>query len=455
MTVGIRKHLAAPSWRATVGIAGTVGLVAAGLVPTATALPVFSDNVHGLYGGANCNGGDVCVTQVGDKAQVEYEVQLAPIINSNDHVQTSGTMRMYIPRIVEDVAITATHYPVPVASDWSDEDNWKYQAELFPVVEANTPIEMDIQDGFNENEMTFPNTYNDEGDTKLNGWSHYEGNQELNQDEGGETGYKGSTLEAGFPTLAGDQPDWDVYETGRPNAPGVWTFHVTGTVETTTDDMWIPIRAMNKGWRCFHEGGGAGSYEDGCQSLAEYSWGRTGELPPTTTGDSNRDEVAKFYELNNTPHGVTGVGTCAVTRETGRYDYIGADIEGSMTGNGLDKYVQTFDLHANPAVTYVGSMVGFEDGCDQAAFHITLCDKAEDGDGSTSPSDVPEVKEPDSEDVPEGAPAPAPAPEVDGGDDDVIREEVNRHRDQNPEGSVTYRKPGARVVTGGHLVRDV
>ncbi|XP_030882147.1 p53 apoptosis effector related to PMP-22 [Leptonychotes weddellii] len=34
------------------------------------------------------------------------------------------------------------------------------------------------------------------------------------------------------------------------------------------------IQTSSLWWRCFHEGGGSGSHEEGCQSLMEYAWGR-------------------------------------------------------------------------------------------------------------------------------------------------------------------------------------
>lgn len=159
------------------------------------------------------------------------------------------------------------------------------------------------------------------------------------------------------------------------------SFRLSGKVKTDSEDTYVPIRVKSTNWRCFTESISPGAYEDGCQNLAEYDWGRTGMLPPLEF--SSDEKKTKFYEENLKPDGLTSPGRrCAVTKDTPvDLGTIGHDIEPAAE---YGKYLQTFDLHANPAVTYVGALNGPEDMCDSAVFHISLCNED---------SDTPETPE--------------------------------------------------------------
>lgn len=182
----------------------------------------------------------------------------------------------------------------------------------------------------------------------------------------------------------------------------------------------LPLRATNVGWKCSQEGGGLGfgSYEEGCQSLADYWWGMHSGLPQySLTSDTVNNQLID----NNTESGLktnpqapaTG-RKCNVTKD----EMVGADgashidyatIFGDEPGLGLptwimdssfrfhwvggepeivpwiddfwfarpltendkqrlaayayfsvgDQYMKTFNLRANPAVGYtVSSLYG-------------------------------------------------------------------------------------------------
>ncbi|MEX3505769.1 hypothetical protein, partial [Corynebacterium sp. LK2510] len=145
---------------------------------------------------------------------------------------------------------------------------------------------------------------------------------------------------------------WSAYTMGLERV-GVYTFTVKGKVTATSENTWVPIRAENKFFKCSQEGGGVGSYEEGCQLLKDYDWARTGELPPVSTAD-NAAQVNSFYEINDTPHGISGTGNCAPTVETGRFDTIASDTR--TTIGSLRNYPTTFNNWANPAVEYRGSL---------------------------------------------------------------------------------------------------
>ncbi|MGJ9552133.1 hypothetical protein ACRQE2_08030 [Actinotignum sp. GS-2025b] len=177
----------------------------------------------------------------------------------------------------------------------------------------------------------------------------------------------------------------------------------------------LPIRAINKLWKCSQEGGGPGSYMAGCQSLQEFEWGRMGDLPAYSLSDPAVNAAARERV---TDAGLTGSPQCVVTRETGRNDLIGKDIEGSL-GAG-DWYTYLYALHANPAVTYTISGVG-EDGCDQAAAVITLCEQPEPSPEPTpepEPSESPEP-EPSTSPEPSESPEPSTTPVPEPGDRSV------------------------------------
>ena len=183
------------------------------------------------------------------------------------------------------------------------------------------------------------------------------------------------------------------------NSLGVQTYRITGKVKTESDLAYLPIRAKQNFWKCSQEGG-FGNYEEGCQSLMEYAWGRTNDTLPSYS--LKNDEVTKRNVKKDTPGGLRGSLQCAVTEENDKLDWIGDDkpernVDGyPSTGY---KYAQTFTLNQNPDDIdyFVGGFGTKEDGCDQAGIKISLCQESSNGqDDSTRPDDT-SVTDPDGD----------------------------------------------------------
>ncbi|QDZ42415.1 hypothetical protein [Corynebacterium sp. sy039] len=330
---------------------------------------------------------------MGDETQVTWQVQLSPLVMSDDHLQTSRGAQIMIPSTVKDVSIRLTHMP---AQKYYSSDNRSWSFVPAKMVDYQVPIVNSVEE-LKDNETYHVSSFvkNPFGSLlKYDGYS-----EDLSNHEGKQYGVQRSSF--------ADQPDWDFYQIGL-YALGVYTFEVTGTVEAVGEDTYVPIRAENTLWKCSSEGRGPGSAEEGCQYLKDYYWGRSAELPPVSIPLIAEDEsassarkaeivqrnkeialenerIAALYADQGTRHGLTGVGTCAVTRDTGRFDTISTDIEAAAP-NKYGAYVNTFNLHMNPRVGYYGSLDGGEDNCDQGFQHITLCPDEE--------SEVPPSEEP-------------------------------------------------------------
>ncbi|MBP3088188.1 hypothetical protein EML15_03355 [Corynebacterium sp. sy017] len=348
---------------------------------------------------------------MGDETQVTWQVQLSPLVMSEDHIQTSRGAQIMIPSTVKDVSIKLTHMP---AQKYYDFPNGSIMPTVVPakMVDYQVPI-VNSEEELTDNETYYVSSFVKNPHGSLENIDSY---------QGGSYGVE--------PSSYGYQPDWDFYQIGL-YAIGIFTFEVTGTVEAVGEDTYIPIRADNELWKCSSEGGGPGSAEEGCQSLKDYYWGNSGELPPVSipmiaeddSASSARkaeivqrnkeialenEKIAALYAEQGTKHGLTNVGACAVTRNTGRFDTIGNDVE--TAGEKYGKYVQTFNLHLNPGVRYFGPLNGAEDNCDQGFQHITLCPDEE---TEVPPSEEPvESEEPTpSEETQE--PTPSDEEEVD------------------------------------------
>lgn len=183
---------------------------------------------------------------------------------------------------------------------------------------------------------------------------------------------------------------------------GVQTFRITGKVKTESDLAYLPIRAKQGFWKCSQEGG-FGSYEEGCQSLMEYAWGRTNDILPRYS--LKNDEVTKENIKHDTKDGLHNSLQCAVTKETGRNDWIGEDdpvreLDGTTSWG--KKYYDTFTLgyrSSDPKFKQADYFISAdmnEDSCDQAGLTISLCeaDKPTDKPSSSTPSEDNPVDKP-------------------------------------------------------------
>lgn len=111
----------------------------------------------------------------------------------------------------------------------------------------------------------------------------------------------------------------------------------------------LPLRATNVVWKCSQEGGGSGSYEEGCQSLSDYWWGDHSGLPQYSLTDST---INNQLIDNNTE---SGLKTNAQAPATGRRCNVTKD--------------EMVDENGASHINY-GTILGDEPGLDQQTFRI-------------------------------------------------------------------------------------
>ncbi|MBP3088093.1 hypothetical protein EML15_02845 [Corynebacterium sp. sy017] len=318
---------------------------------------------------------------MGDETKVKWQVQLSPLAIAENRIQATHGAQIMIPSTVKDVSIKLTHMPDESPQETEDYDPVQEVDYQVPIVES-------------KDEVTDNDTYKVSSFVKNPDGS-------LADDKTGIYGVQ--------PSSFAEQPDWDFYQVYL-NTIGIFTFEVTGSVESVGDDTYVPIRADNMLWRCASEGGandshGVGSAMEGCVSLKESEWAQTGELPPVTTkeqSEDTRNKIVELYKKQGKVDGLTGVGACAVTQNTDRFDTIGSDIEDAAEGK-HHAYRDMFNLHLNPTVRYYGPLNGDEDNCDQGFQHITLCPDEE--------PEVPPSKEPVESEEPQESEEPTPSEE--------------------------------------------
>ncbi|MBP3088171.1 hypothetical protein EML15_03270 [Corynebacterium sp. sy017] len=311
---------------------------------------------------------------MGDEKQVTWQVQLAKLVSSDDHIQTSRGAQIMIPSTVKDVSIKLTHMPDESPQETEDYDPVQEVDYQVPIVDSMEEVPDD-------------ETYYIASFVK----NPYGSLSEV-KDSVATYGVDPSTFE--------NQPDWDFYQAGL-LGNGIYTFEVTGTVKAVGADTYVPIRAENMLWKCGFEGVTPGSAEEECQNLKEKVEFRTGELPPVTTAEQSeetRNKIVELYKKQGKVDGLTGVGACAVTQNTDRFDTIGSDIEDAAEGK-HHAYRNKFNLYLLPQVNFYGSLNGDEDNCDQGFQHITLCPDEE--------TEVPSSEEP----VESEEPTPSEDPE--------------------------------------------
>ncbi|MGJ9632549.1 hypothetical protein ACRQG4_08570 [Actinotignum sp. GS-2025c] len=347
---------------------GSAALVAAlagvGLLPPATAGAMNTQlafNVRSLTGGAvNCQGGDTCVEKIGDVAHVTYTVQTTPLVVSSDRIQTARGTSIFVPAVLENVKLTLTSVP-DKAREVAEQSDPRITTttpvkpvdQPLPVIEIKRNSEGELESPLNGGLVS-----SDVTDPELGVWRIPAGTAKAG-DAPSYFGYNGPVKNMEL---------YDEYTFGV-NEPGVYTIKVEGDVTVQSELTVLPIRATNKLWKCSQEGGGPGSWEEGCQPLTDYDWGQMDELPKYSLTDAATNN---FLAGHHTPAGLTGSTQCIVTGESGRADLIGTDTGESQAVHNL--YSQVFALRYNPAVTYYLSGVN-EDGCDQAAAVVKICAK--------------------------------------------------------------------------------
>lgn len=419
---------------------------------------LIKENVTNLIpnsGVTNCKSGQSCIDPKTKTAHVEYKVQVANFgVISSDYGQTADrNAEIAIPNILENVEVKLdSYYPnkktidetgidqkviypntklnIVDPEDGEDFDYYNYNGykdKMEEAAQSSDNPEKAKLDYFLENGLVYKRSF----EQIINGKSDNFGIQ-MHLNNNPEVTWKDYGYTHG-PKWVKDDDDSNQY--GSHNAElydylqvtsdgfsGLFTYTISGDVKIDSDveEIYLPIKVEQKSWKCSQEGGGTGAYQEGCQSLKEYPWGITGDLPKY---DVNDPEVNKELAKNYSPDGLKGNPFCAVTKDLGREDRIGEDIEqinlnrfislnhlnsdrpsnnelyNQLVSEGYefdrqysrpgiyevtnnknpiysigDMYTKQFALHANPAVQYAVAGYGVaEDGCDQAAIKLTWC----------------------------------------------------------------------------------
>lgn len=367
------------------------------------------DNVDNsnLSGGVNCNGTQgSCIQKVGDTAEVEYYLQFGNGLLSDDHGQTGRGKAVAFPSVLENVKLEVVSVPsekgyqvttvnkeVPLEVAEFDPTLRGPDNSLGALVVAQNGKKTVLAGGSVDPSSSSTDFYAlhipgeeifDEADFR----SDQQGVPAPNT-IGGVNDDRGVLSEVAIGEMQRDQP-YDLILFDTPARPGVTTLKLTGTVKTQIDSTFLPIRVRDSMWKCSQEGGGNGSYEEGCQSLAEFEWGRISDpLPEYSLTDTT---VNQNLKANYNGHGLMGSNQCRVTADLGRFsnrglvldrigtDFIevGAEDAYSLSHSSFaNAYANQFSLHANPTVNYLLPGLGLlEDGCDQSGVLIELCSKA-------------------------------------------------------------------------------
>lgn len=378
--------------------------VSVGAAPVAGAY-LETDNVLNITrgGGVNCNGKNVtCFEKVGDKVRVEYTLQFSNGVSSDDHGQTARGRAVAVPSVIEDLTLDL----VSVPEGESDEDFPTRGPVGSQIVNKNVSLK-NFFDGEGWSDQAGGNlditTPKDEfyaswikGEDVFTVWDKgLEPDFKENRDVIPANSLSSSGPSTPLSTIAiGDMSrdsQYDILVFGTAARPGVTTLKLSGWVTTQSESTYLPIRIRDVFWKCSQEGGGAGSDSEGCQSLAEYEWGRIeSPLPEYSLTDQRITEANK---RNHTAHGLNGASQCAVTedlavtRGTAVRDEIGADVAPRTLRYGHGQivetqsfavaYANTFTLKANQQVVYHVAGYGVnEDGCDQAGILIEQCPDA-------------------------------------------------------------------------------
>ena len=174
------------------------------------------------------------------------------------------------------------------------------------------------------------------------------------------------------------------------NNYGISNYTISGDVkiDSDIDEIYLPIKAELKQMACpvkYDEILFNGkSISEECRSLKKFDWAKTGDLPKYDINDASVNKnLAKHYS----PDGLGGNPFCAVTRNVGREDKIGEDVnprnmnisekDGPEIYSIGDMYANKFNIPESNSDYIIGGYGVNEDGCDQAAVKVVRCDEKE------------------------------------------------------------------------------
>lgn len=368
----------------------------------------------------NCENGEACIDPKTNTAHIEYKVQgVSSGVKSSDHGQTSSRgIEIAVPKVLDNVEITLDSYLPGKATakevgieeklikvgnkleihNMSINDDSSRALRIYEdrlnnaeyIAQAKDPessAEKARFDAFLKYNPALMYKFEDAGITNIS--SILNGNIDIHNNI------------AKQDDISQNSELYNYIQIPSGEYQGLMNLTIKGDVKVDpeVDEFYLPIKAESKSWKCSQEGGGLGSYEEGCQLLKEYYWGQTGSLPKY---DINDKEVNAEIAKNLTADGLSGNSMCAVTKDLGREDLIGEDVnkralnrlpndenkEGAVYSAG-DAYARVFTLQANDKVDYTVAGYGVdEDGCDQAAIKVVRCDEEE----KETPKPTPDIK---------------------------------------------------------------
>lgn len=354
-------------------------VAAAGLLATACATVVVPEAEAMWYdfrqppqtvnsGEANACGGDACVEKIGDTAKVKMRVQVQPVmLTSSDDSRTIGGAGVFVPKMLKNPTFTLVSTSNP-ESDKTNPDMplprpVALHNKVIPVKGSNDSypprdwLKVDPDTG---KHVITAQPYLDKTDAVDNGLGFSEMNNQ-------------------------NLKDYDLYSLPVTTFHTIMTVDIEGDLAVTEEDMYVPIRVLEATWHCI----------DGvCESFKSYGFNEIGMLPPAHEGipQSEKDYMASM----NTPDGLGGYGRCNVTRDGnlangGYLDRILEDIN-SPGMSPADKYIAENKARLGMSSTFLITGLNVpEDGCDTAAFHVTICDAALTETPTPTPTGTPEV----------------------------------------------------------------
>lgn len=348
------------------------------------------DNIKPLVpdsGVVNCKSGEACIDPKTNKARVEYQVQLsaAGVQSTNDGLTIDRGGEIAIPNVLKNVEVKMdSYYPGENTAKKANipQELIEVNSKL-PVFESSESSaeksyhnEMKIYDDFNnavakipeeesEGYVDWKKYWDEHPEKQPERFQHFLRNNPIMlydttkmkyENEGEDVDLNMGKL---YESVVMTWDSWfiqdldDSYKTNSDlynylkvpsfDYSGIMTLTISGDVEVSPDveEAYLPIKAQQKIAMCsslMEEYGGMSDYRSGCMVFNGHPWQHTGDLPKY---DINDPEVNEELKKNYSTDGLTGNKHCSVTKDIGRKDRIGSDIEPID----LNKYVALEDIY--------------------------------------------------------------------------------------------------------------